>query len=580
MSRFTPVEPTKFSMQRSLHLAFCVLLAAGILPVCNATATQTTDAAIARAMGPPFYSGAILPTPKEAAHLEGQTVLFDGPAHSKHAAVSFPEDPALRELLGRLWEQRMNAYRAQFEDSPWMASSQSVPVTFRLASEAADALERIDETLAVRLAELPPQGYVLDINGEGAVGIGKDRAGVVNALASFLQLVHVVDRRLVVDHARIADWPTFTIRYTSEYRMLGPEYFDWMMLYKINGFAAAYRVFDWRGLTGGQREQLRAIGGYIDRYDTLHFMAQLHLSGRAREGAIMDSRNPGHREQLFETIRELLELGNARHLWICYDDTRPELQPMEIEAGFTDPAEAHAALLEDIHAFATRLRPETVVGWVPVPYQGRHHRRWRDDAPQRDYDTAYLEVIRQWPVTNVPIVWTGPVTESRRITLEDIEDYYSRIAPEKPLSYWDNTWHYHQPLRNFHARYPEGFVEHCVDAVSYINVNCALPIGQFFTVTANDYYWNPGAFDPKGSRKHAVAQFMGPEAVEPAERFYELRGDAYWVHFAASVDLDAFEHVLEELEAASWDPAIPQGAWHHFNLAAHAQDKPERVRQD
>ncbi|MEA3365330.1 MAG: glycoside hydrolase family 20 zincin-like fold domain-containing protein [Candidatus Hydrogenedentes bacterium] len=554
-----------------------ILLACLLFPgafVATSRAAETTDAEIARNMGPPFYSRAILPTPREVEYGSDNTVLVDGLARIDHCDVSFPEDAAVRELVERLWKQRLDRYREQFEGTGWAAAEILKPIAFRMASQEAEDLPGLDPALARRIPVLPPQGYVLQIDKGGAIGIGKDRAGVVNAFASLLQLVHVDGSRLVVQQARIIDWPTFTIRYTSEYRLLGPDYFDWLMLYKINGFAASYRVFDWRGPTDEQREQLKAIGEYIERYGTLHFLAELHLSGRAQGEVVMDSRNPEHRDQLFQTIRTLLEVGKARHIWICYDDSRPELQPMEIDAGFESPAAAHAALFEEIHAFATDIRPEVTVGWVPVPYQGRVHRRWRRNSKYRDYDIAYLEAIRNWSFTEAPIVWTGPVTESRSITLEDIEDYYGRIGPGKRLSYWDNTWHYHQPLRNFHAKYPDRFVEHCAEAASYINVNCATPIGRFFTATANDYYWNPNAFDSKRCRRHAVAQFMGPEAIEPAERFYELRGEDYWVFFAAKVDLEAFAQVLEDLESASWDPAIPKTTWSSLDSAAKAQDKP------
>lgn len=538
------------------------------------------DSHILRTMGPPFHSGAILPEPKEAIFDRSTLSLLDGSRRIEHCTVSFPEDAGLRELLERLWNRRIEAYRAQFEPGDWAAAAIPTPIEFRLASQGTEEFPGLDHALAERIATLPPQGYVLQIDQNRIIAIGKDRAGVVNALASFLQLVHVAYGRLVVQAARIVDWPTFEFRYTSEYRLLGPDYFDWMMLYKINGFAAAYRVFDWRGLSDAQRAQVEAIGHYIDRYGTLHFMAQLHLSGRAQGGTVMDSCNPEHLKLLMATLRELFERGKVRHLWMCYDDTCPELQPMEIEAGFQSPAEAHAALLEKIHAFALSLRPDAVVGWVPVPYQGRGHRRWRAEAPQREYDLAYLDGIRNWPFTKVPIVWTGPVTESRSITLRDLEDYYGSIGPDKRLAYWDNTWHYHQPLRNFHARYLDGFVEHCADATSYINVNCATPIGRFFTVTANDYYWNPGAFDSKRCRGQAVAQFMGPEAVEPAERFYGLRGEDYWVNFAATVDLDAFAAVLQDLETASWDPEIAQSAWERLDLAAKAQNKPSPQKRE
>ena len=122
----------------------------------------------------------------------------------------------------------------------------------------------------------------------------------------------------------------------------------------------------------------------------------------------------------------------------------------------------------------------------------------------------------------------------------------------------DNTWHYHQPLRNFHAKYLPGFVNHCADRTSYININGTRPIGRFFSVTANDYYWNPEAFDSKRSRRHAVAQFMGPPAVAAAERLFDVRGNDYFAFFKRDVDLDKLREAIESLEATSLDPALPE----------------------
>jgi hypothetical protein len=473
--------------------------------------------------------------------------------------------------------RRIDAYKGQFE-GPWQDAPASERVLVRFVLVEEEGPKNLPEGLAVSLERIEQQGYVLDVSGDGILCAAKDGPGLANGLASVLQLVHVKDGKLVARTARVVDWPTFRIRYTSEYQFLGADSFDWMMLYKVNGFATSYRVLDWDVISEAHRTALKAVGDYVEQYGTLHYMAQLHLSGRSPNGHIMDSCNPEHVETLFETVRTILELSKASHLWVCYDDSMPEVQPMEAEAGFKNPAAAHCALLTKLRAFVDTVRPETILGFVPVPYQGRHHRRWRPDYQHRDYNVQYAADIHAWDDTDVRIVWTGPVTESRRIVQEDIDHYKQLMGVDKPLAYWDNTWHYHQPLRNFHARYLDGFVDHCADRTSYINVNCRSAVGKFFTVTANDYYWNPDAFEEKRCRRHAVAQFMGPEAVEAAERFYELRGEDYWVFFAGKVDLDAFGQVLTDLEEASWTKEIPEASWPRYNLVAKARGEKEHTK--
>lgn len=150
--------------------------------VATSPAAELTGADIARNMGPPFYSGAILPTPREVEYGPGKTVLVDGPARINQCELSFPQDAALRELLERLWGRRLDAYRTHFEDTGWTAARRTNPVEFRLASEGTDDLAALDETLAERISSLPSQGYVLQIDKGRTIGIGKDRAGIVNAL--------------------------------------------------------------------------------------------------------------------------------------------------------------------------------------------------------------------------------------------------------------------------------------------------------------------------------------------------------------------------------------------------------------
>ena len=478
-------------------------------------------------------------------------VLIDGQAGERCYDPRIEYDGPSSALARRLLEKRFEEYIVRAGGPSELTDVASpVPLTVTLAhgqGERAEALQ--------------PQGYLLEIRPDRILCAGKDNAGVVNAVASLLQLAHVRDGKLVARCASVRDWPTFLTRYTAEYSLPGPEFFDWMMLYKINGFAACYPGMRWEGNGGSKREALKVIGDYIEQYRTLSFMAEFHVGGRS--GPPVDCGNPDNVEQFLATIRETVELSRASQIMVCYDDVVPKLQPAE-RGRFDSPAQAHGFLMERVYDTVKGLAPEAIVSFCTPYYQGRGHRGWQGEK-SRIRGLEYLGGVRAWKNKDIRIVWTGPVTESREITREDIESYLEWVGTDRKLFYWDNTWHYHQPLRNFHARYPEDFVDFCADRTAYVNINGTTPIGKFFSVTANDYYWNPEAFDSKRSRRQAVTQFMGADAVPAAEGLYDIRGDDYYVFFVRDVNLPELRLAMSKLERRSLDPEIPKVCWGAFS---------------
>lgn len=531
-------------------------LAGGPVPAAAAEGAVAQLGPVAVRMGAPFYSGAVLPTPRQVRYEAGALVLADGPGGAWRGRLVYPREGNVRELMERLVGRRTAPYLAQFARLAPASLRADVPVVrfaFTTAAEATGLASRYG--LPDTWRSLPPQGYVLTVRPEGALCLAPDNPGLVNGLASLLQLLRVDEGRLVVSCATLTDWPTFRLRYTSEYYLANQEFLDWMMLYKLNGFAACYPGMRWSGLTEGQRPALAAIGDYVSRYGTASFLVELHIGGRGGERPV-DCGDPQDVETLLNTIRETMRLARPQHVMICYDDVAPELQPQE-QGRFERPALAHGAVMEVVYRAVKALDARTVVSFCSPYYQGRGHRRWREDNPRRPEALQYLADLRTWPNHDIRIVWTGPVTESKVIVPEDIADYRERVGAGRQLFYWDNTWHYHQPLRNFHARYPAGFVKDCADATAYVNINGIRPLGRFFSVTANDYYWNPEAFDSVRSRQQAVAQVMGAAAVPAAEEFYRVRGDDYYVFFSRDVDLEALRMALERLRDASLTPELP-----------------------
>ncbi len=541
------------------------------------TSTQAvaSDLDVAKAMGPPYYSGQIVPAPKQVTYGDGELVLLDGPKRITFCETMFEYFGPARELLIRLFERRLESYRRLFPGK-WRLpdKTQRLPVLLTLADDdnAKYLLDRYG--LHETASSLKPQGYLLEVRPEGILCAGKDNAGLVNGLASLLQLVHTSERRLVVRRASLVDWPTFTTRYTAEYSLGSAEFFDWMTTYKYNGFASCYPAMDWRDLGPARRKAMKVIKDYITTHRTMSYLVEFHVGGRRNQP--VDCGDPTHVERLLKTITETLELSGATHIMLCYDDVREKLQPCERDK-FERPAQAHGALVEAVYRHIQKTNPDVILSFCPPYYQGFRHRKWHAGEKLREQGLQYLRDTRAWN-PNVRLVWTGPVTESRVITQKDIDEYRAVIGPDRPLFYWDNTWHYHQPLRNFHARYVKDFVHQCADRTSYVNINGTKPIGKFFSATAADYYWNPEGFDPKRSRRQVVAQFMGPAAVPAAERLYRFRGDGYMYYFSRMADLSKFEAILRDLGKVSLSPELMHVCWSTFDSVAKIQKKPRSER--
>ncbi len=495
------------------------------------------------ALAPPFYAEAVLPTPTQI-QLGEQLLVPTLPVVTANQDVPRTTVEQAERLLARRLEQLFG---------PQVAATTPSDTPFPILLERVGADHFGDAVDAERVS----QAYQLHVSSEGARVSAASSAGLINGIATFIQLLHVHETRLHVPLASVVDAPAFTTRYVSEYFFPREEFFDWLSLYKLNGFASAYRAMRWDSISEEVMAGIERIGDYVRTYRTLRYMAQLHLGGRG--GPVMDTADREQRERLLRTIDTLIGVGEATHLMLCYDDAVPELQPAEANS-FSGPAEAHIDLLEFVVDHLSATYPDVVLSFVTPYYQGTAHPRW-DDPETRRRGLAYLDAIREWQNSSVRIVWTGPLTESRRIRDRDVEGYRQLIGVHHPLFYWDNTWHFYQPVRHFNTRYPDDFQRMTADSSALLFIYGSRPIGRFFAATAGDYYWNPDDHDARNARRIAVAQFLGPDAVGAAERFWLLRGPWYFVTFRRYVPLPWLRRVLERLDAASLTDELPEYCW-------------------
>jgi len=80
-----------------MTLVFFLFAGVGLCVGAQDSPLSREDNVILRAMGSPFFSGAILPAPREAEYSDGSVALADGKAGLVLCDVSFSAPPELEE---------------------------------------------------------------------------------------------------------------------------------------------------------------------------------------------------------------------------------------------------------------------------------------------------------------------------------------------------------------------------------------------------------------------------------------------------------------------------------------------------
>lgn len=521
-------------------------------PDCLAEVSEK-DQEIIWKMGQPFYSGKILPSPKEVQYFDGNIVLIDGAKSQEYYSLEFPQTIDNEKLIRRLFNKHIDRYKKQFTGK-WKKVDPEKLVRIKFYLEHYLRTEKIKDpyNLHKKAVILKDQGYILEIGEEGIVCIGKDNAGLVNGLSSIIQLLDVKDGNLVVHKVRIFDYPISLRRMAGTHPFPDIETLDWLLLYKLNGWSGGrWYLIDWAGLTEAQKKNIAKYREYTNSRNTLSHVPQIHLEGLRPKGKgspRLDIGNPENVKALLNTVTEILTLGGGCvDIFILGEDSPDKYpkMPMEKEK-FKTLAEAHGYILEKVWQRVHNINPYSKVYFCPPSYSVK---ALKDNPEFGDY----LKETQNWN-KNIILAWTGSSTYSVNISYEQIDIYRSLMGYERPLMLWDNTWFMRSPLSNCFIDFPEYFNEYCgirhVDCRIGSNDPHGILESRLFCATAVDQFWGPLTFDEVETRKTAIAQFFGKEAVPYAEKYFKFRDNYYYERFQKIVNLEDYKEVLEGIGKA------------------------------
>ncbi|MEJ2495646.1 MAG: beta-N-acetylglucosaminidase domain-containing protein, partial [Ignavibacteriaceae bacterium] len=120
---------------------------------------------------------------------------------------------------------------------------------------------------------------------------------------------------------------------------------------------------------------------------------------------------------------------------------------------------------------------------------------------------------------DVFIVWCGPNVRSRKITVEDLNDWTNRLKGRIPFL-WDNTLYSHFPFTStplFSAWdnvLPIDFYKRTAGSGMFLNGNANAEDSRVAEITAIDYLWDPENYNPEKSLSTAMENYYGKSAVK------------------------------------------------------------------
>jgi hypothetical protein len=440
-----------------------------------------------------------------------------------------------------------------------------------------------------------PEGYRIASLAIDPVGpntimlIGSDPRGTYYAAQSLAQVLTTEAGHLAVRQIEVADWPSYRIRASGNDEKIPSapipsEALAWLSHVKLNAWAVGQSYHwpnNWRATP---RNSLSALDRAVNEMpaEAIDLQFQVHPFGRANPTGQGDLSirisEENDRQRLIELVFDRIRSG-ASQILLRADDFH-ELSEVDADK-FASKAEAHVALIRDLHEAMSIEFPSAQLLFCPPYYHGAA----AEAAPEM---RRYLETIGRELPDDITILWTGHEVVSSSISQKELIDY-SQMIQRYPLL-WDNTvfrektpfgypyiyaWYMYDPIN---LDLPAKFAE----ITPGIRFNYGYDGSQMSRV-ANailaEFLWNAENYDEDQALRHAIALIAGDDAVDTVLRcasaiteIFNLRhSPARTAVVAPVIDTEQFEAWIKELALQTDNRTLANelmDAW--FTQASHA----------
>ncbi|MDD4818468.1 MAG: beta-N-acetylglucosaminidase domain-containing protein, partial [Victivallaceae bacterium] len=404
--------------------------------------------------------------------------------------------------------------------------------------------------------DIPAQGYVIKFipggdNGKLKVAVaGADWRGLAYGFSTFAQMLECGDDGVIyINPVDVVDYPEWPERYMSEDVAVPTDAAAWRKLVagKISGFAWQYRA-DWRKFGGddNQKAQLAAVRK-VSELGLLDVMFLIHIYVTPNTEPKFNLTRPEDVQMLIDKCALAAENG-VSFIMICADDYTRRVggeytffDEDEAKAFDHSIGKAHGRLMKLLAGALKPRFPELRLAMVGAPYSLHHG---IGTSPEMD------KYVTDWAAEapeEVFWVWTGPEICSPVIERKDYLAF-KKLLPNHELFVWDNSNMFERPMSRWNTSfYPE--MKQDSRGIIYLNDRVFYPGWDWayaYTLTANDYLWNPAGYDPARSYRAALTNLFGSGAAPLIEAVREKT-----VPVTAAFELGdrkALENLLPELE--------------------------------
>ena len=339
-------------------------------------------------------------------------------------------------------------------------------------------------------AEKESENYTInyDRNGRRIMIEGEGPRGIFHGAMTLLQLIRPDGDHWEITLAKVKDGPVWKERYFGDYSPFGTDSLAFAAKYKYGGLAFQFRS-EWHKFT---KEKYARIFAGQRRYlesGVLKFMLVYHIYATTgqRERKLFNIADEEDLKGLAKRCRFAYESG-FRSIMICADDWTPlengcyTLTSPEEKRRFNGSAAAgHAYLM----SYLRESLPQARWSFCPPVYSIRHTR----NAPQM---IRYLEELGKKLPREIPVVWTGPQVISSEITEEDHRIFSTYMGGHRSMI-WDNSECAPFPVHRWETKIAPALASGGI----FCNAHTfgGSPWQRWYAVTANEYLWNPGAYD-------------------------------------------------------------------------------------
>lgn len=355
--------------------------------------------------------------------------------------------------------------------------------------------------------------------------------GLLYGVVTFMSFIQKEDGQLKLNLFNVEDYPDYSRRIFSTVLKSDnvEELLNYALINKMETVAIASRNYSWFQLDEEYKVILEKIKNWRDRFGGPEIMQSHNIYDQKQ---IVIS-NPTDIIKLKKVIEFGIQHGAAK-LMILADDTPPfifgegyVLTNENDKKQFKSMAEAHTYLLKDLKVWMKEKSYNSEVYYVPpfYTYEDMHYGDmelfddtvWENDAYQplhRD-----LNYLGQNLPQDVYVIWCGPYVRSRKISLEDLNDWTNNLKGRVPFL-WDNTIYSHHPFTStplftaYENNFPIDFANQTAGNGMFVNGDAGAEDSRVAMITVNDFLWNTSGYIPNQSLKIAMERNYGKKLVE------------------------------------------------------------------